>query len=233
LATATFTPTSTGTFYIGWHCFSPGDQINVEVDQISVTALAPPSKALNLKLFLEGLYAGSSAMNKARGISGEQFPGTTADQVTVELHSAETGALVFSVANVDLSTSGLTNSTIPAVYTGSYFIYIKNHNHLLTCTANPVSFAGSTISYDFSTGLTQAFGSNMKIINGVAILFGGDENQDGIVGSTDIIDCENDGAAFASGYINSDINGDGVVDISDLILIDNNNAALVHAMLPF
>jgi len=73
----------------------------------------------------------------------------------------------------------------------------------------------------------------MKDISGVAALLGGDENQDGNVESTDMIDCDNDRAVFASGYLNTDINGDGVVDSSDMIIIDNNNASFVGSVLPF
>jgi hypothetical protein len=68
---------------------------------------------------------------------------------------------------------------------------------------------------------------------GTAVLFGGDVNQDGNVESTDMINCDNDGATFASGYLNTDINGDGVVDSSDMIIIDNNNGAFIGAVLPF
>ena len=48
-----------------------------------------------------------------------------------------------------------------------------------------------------------------------------------------MIDCDNDGAIFAGGYLNTDINGDGVVDSSDMIIVDNNNAAFVGCVLPF
>ena len=42
---------------------------------------------LNLNLFLEGLTSNNS-MNKTQGASGNQFPGTVADVITVELHAA-------------------------------------------------------------------------------------------------------------------------------------------------
>ena len=47
-------------------------------------------KTLNVKAFLEGLYAGAGLMNKAQNETGDQFTGTTADKVTVELHNATT-----------------------------------------------------------------------------------------------------------------------------------------------
>ena len=199
----------------------------------SIDVAAAVNKTLSLKVLLEGSYNGAGGLNKAQGSAGDEYPGTTADKVTVELHDGTTGALVYTLSNVDLSTTGMISGTIPAAHNGSYYIYVRHRNSVTTSTAAPVTFAGSTISYDFSTGIAQAFGSNMKDVSGVAVFFGGDENQDGIVESTDMIDCDNDAAAFAGGYILTDINGDGVVDSSDMIIIDNNNTAFVGAVLPF
>jgi hypothetical protein len=195
--------------------------------------VAETNKILNLVVFLEGLYTGAGTQNKAQGSSGEQFPGDVADQVSLELHDAVTGSVVYSLSNVNLSTSGTLTAQVPAVHSGSYYIYIRHRNSLTTSSASPVSFTGNIINYDFSSGSGQAYGSNLKNIGGVAVLFGGDENQDGNVESTDMIDCDNDGAVFASGYMNTDINGDGVVDSSDMIIIDNNNSIFAGAVLPF
>jgi len=191
------------------------------------------SKSLNLIVFLEGLYDGAGLMHKAQGIAGDQFPGTTADQVTVELHNATTGALEYSLGNINLSTSGVISGSVPAVHNGSYYIYIIHRNSITVSSVNPVSFAGSSISYDFSTGVTQAFGSNMKDISGVAVAFAGEATQDCGIDSSDMIAVDNDNAAFASGYLVTDINGDGGVDSSDMILVDNNNAAFIGCILPF
>jgi hypothetical protein len=73
----------------------------------------------------------------------------------------------------------------------------------------------------------------MKGAGGVALNFGGDKNQDGNVESADMLDCDNDGTAFAPGYINTDINGAVIVDSSDMLIIDSNNTAFVGAVLPF
>ncbi|MBK7215157.1 MAG: hypothetical protein IPH88_18075 [Bacteroidales bacterium] len=190
-------------------------------------------KTLNMKLFLQGLYAGAGTMNKAQGTSGDQFPGTTADKVSIELHAAADGALVYTLSDLDLSTTGDVSGNVPAIHNGSYYIYVKHRNSIVTSTAAPISFAGGSISYDYSTGLSQAFGSNMKDMAGVSVLFCGDENQDGAIDSTDMNACDNDGSAFLAGYNATDINGDGVVDSSDMIIIDNNNSQFVGVSLPF
>jgi len=199
---------------------------------LSVTPIAS-SKSLSLIVFLEGLYDGAGLMHKAQGIAGDQFPGATADQVTVELHNATTGALEYSLGNMNLSTSGVISGSVPAIHNGNYFIYIIHRNSITVSTASPVSFAGSSITYDFSTGIAQAFGSNMKDVSGVAVAFAGEATQDCGIDSSDMIAVDNDNAAFASGYLVTDINGDGGVDSSDMILVDNNNAAFIGCVLPF
>jgi len=199
---------------------------------LSVSPLAS-SKSLNLIVFLEGLYDGAGLMHKAQGGSGDQFPGTTADQVSVELRNAATGAIEYTLSNMNLSTTGVISGSVPAVHNGNYFIYIKHRNSITVSSSSPVSFAGSSISYNFSIGVAQAFGSNMKDISGVAVAFAGEATQDCGIDSSDMIAVDNDNAAFASGYLVTDINGDGGVDSSDMIMVDNNNAAFIGCILPF
>jgi hypothetical protein len=73
----------------------------------------------------------------------------------------------------------------------------------------------------------------MKLKSGVAVFYAGDENQDCGIDSSDMIDIDNENAAFASGYLVTDINGDGNIDSSDMIIVDNNNAAFVGCVLPY
>ncbi|MFZ4707398.1 MAG: hypothetical protein ACOYMF_15455, partial [Bacteroidales bacterium] len=55
---ASFTPSETGTYYIGWHCFSPGDQLGIEVDEISVTLT--PSCISPLSVSVESITSASA-----------------------------------------------------------------------------------------------------------------------------------------------------------------------------
>jgi len=324
LATAYFTPTATGTYYLGWHCFSLGDQFSVEVDQITVNITStciPPSdlsvsnvsgssadiswtgnssnariaygptgfdpgsgtafydnsgsgnytvsglspstsydvyiqqncgtgiysgwagplnfstspdalKTLSLKLYLQGLYAGSGMMNKAQGDAGDQFPGNTADVVTIELHNTSTGVPEYSSTNVNLSTSGMLTVAIPSSLNGSYYIYIKHRNSVVIATASPVSFSGNSIVYDFSTGISQAYGDNMKSIGEYALIYGGDVNEDGTVDAGDMTPVDNDNSLYATGYLATDVNGDGLIDSADMTIIENNAGAYVSAVIP-
>jgi len=190
------------------------------------------SKTLILKLFLEGLYAGGGSMNQAFDGIGPHFGAGIADQITVVLYDGV--GLVYTASNVDLLTNGTATITIPSNLGASYFIGIKHRNSIETASAALVSFADGTINYDFSTAASQAFGSNqITLSGGVFGFFGGDENQDGLVESGDMIDVDNAVAAFDGGYIVTDINGDGLMDSSDMIIIDNNNTAFVGATLPY
>jgi len=189
-------------------------------------------KTLTLKLMLEGLYAGGGMMNQAYDDLGPHFGAGIADQITVKLYNA--GGLVASYSNIDLMTDGTANITVDAGLSGDYYIGVVHRNSIETATASMISFAGSTIAYDFTTGAGQAFGNNEKDLgSGVFGFFAGDENQDGLVESGDMIDVDNAVALFNAGYIVTDVNGDGLMDSSDMIIIDNNNAAFVGAVLPY
>jgi PKD repeat protein len=182
------------------------------------------SKNLTLKVYLEGLYDGSGTMRQARDAAGPHFGSGIADQVTVELHNATNyGTLVNSFPNVNLSTTGdIVMNGITTIPSGSYYITIRHRNSIETTTAAPVSFAGATITYDFSTAASQAHGNNLLNMNGVFVIYDGDVNQDGLVNSSDILLIESAANGMATGYIATDINGDGLVDLIDMVPVDFN-----------
>lgn len=224
--------------WLAWVNTSTGATMKIDDFEggAEITGFAIPysdNKSLSIKVLFEGLYNGAGGLNQAYDESGPHYGAGISDKVTLELRNSSTGALEYTVSNADLSTGGIVTGTIPAAHNGSYYIYVKHRNSITTSTANPVSFSGSSISYDFSTGLAQAFGGNMQNISGTALVYSGDENQDGLIDSSDMIDADNDAANFVTGYVVTDITGDGLVDSSDMILIDNNTGAFVAAVLPF
>jgi PKD repeat protein len=191
------------------------------------------NKTLNLTVFLEGLYTGSGTMRKAQNETGDQYPGTTADQITVELHNAANYAnIIYSAVNVNLSTSGQASIVIPGSYSGSYYVTVKNRNGLETTTASPVSFSASTITYSFNIN-TQAYGDNLhQMGDGAWVIYSGDVNQDGIIDSGDMIPVDNIASTFGTGYMPEDANGDGLIDSGDMILLDNSAANFVARIVP-
>ncbi|MBK6966718.1 MAG: hypothetical protein IPH20_23180 [Bacteroidales bacterium] len=192
----------------------------------------PANRNLNLTLFLEGLFNGT-AMNKAQNSGGDQFPGTIADQITLELHNASFPyATAGGPFTVDLNTNGSASLTIPAAFNGSYYLVLKHRNSIETWSANPLSFAGSTISYSFSSGASQAFGSNLKEMGGFYVIYGGDVNLDGSVDTGDMSPVDNEASAYSTGYLPADVNGDGVIDTADVTIVDNNGGNYISVAMP-
>jgi hypothetical protein len=172
-------------------------------------------------------------MNKAQNGTGDQFPGTIADQIIVELHqSTSPYTLIGGPYLVDINIDGTASVTIPAVLNGSYYVVIKHRNSIETWSGLPVSFGGTSINYNFSTSADQAYGNNMKLISEKYVFFGGDVNQDGLIDSGDMIPVDNDAANFITGYLQTDVNGDGLIDSGDMILLDNNGALFIAKITP-
>jgi len=189
-------------------------------------------KNLNLTVFMEGLFNGTG-LNKAQNGTGDQFPGTVADQIIVELHnSVPPYTLAGGPFTMNVNTNGTASMTIPAALGSTYYIVIKHRNSIETWNGTPLSFSGATISYNFTSAASQAYGDNMKEISGKYVLYSGDVNQDGIIDSGDMIPVDNEAANFVTGYLSSDVNGDGLVDSGDMIMLDNNGALFIAKIVP-
>ncbi len=191
-------------------------------------------KQLQLGVFLEGLYnTGTHKMEFARNASSNQYPGTTVEQITVELHNAaDYSNIVFIANDVNLDENGSASVTVPLAVNGSYYITIKHRNSIETVSSIPVLFSGATITYSFND-VSKAFGSNLKqVSDGAWVIYSGDVNQDGIIDSGDLIPIDNDAASFLTGYRVTDINGDGLVDNSDLIFPVVNAGNFIEKVTP-
>jgi hypothetical protein len=188
---------------------------------------------LQITALLEGLYDGGGVMRKAKDATGDRFTGNVADQVTIELHDAANYSnIIYSAANIDLTINGIAYVLVPASHNGSYYVTVQHRNSITTTTASPVSFAGASINYDFSTSLTQAYGSNLKAMGGRYLIYGGDVNQDGSIDSGDMTPLDNDATSYLSGYLNTDVNGDGSVDSGDMTIVDNNGSDYISSKHP-
>jgi hypothetical protein len=128
---------------------------------------------------------------------------------------------------------GSVTTTVPGNFSGSYYLALKHRNHLETWSAAPISFVGTSISYNFTDAAARAFGNNQKEVwPNTFGLYAGDATQDGTINADDADNVSAQANAFATGYIPQDINGDGSIDALDLILIDNNAAISRHAQHP-
>ncbi|MCO5256662.1 MAG: hypothetical protein M9926_07860 [Lentimicrobium sp.] len=221
------------TTYIAW--VLEGDHYNFDnwyVDNVSFTGVQNES-TLSLSLLLEGLYNGSNSMRKAQGGSGDQFPGEVADKITIELHDASDYSIIsHTFADIDLSTSGTVNVTLPASVNGSYYITVKHRNSLETTSSAPVSFTGSDVTWLFDHP-SKAYGSNLLLTSdGYYVIYGGDVDQSGLIDTGDMTPVDNDASAFSTGYLTNDCDGNGSVDTADMTIIDNNSSAFAGAILP-
>ncbi len=222
-------PNGTGDYYISFEGNAKWGY-GVCLDDVSITGT--PQKVLNLTVFLEGLFNGST-MNKAKNATGDQYSGTIADQITLELRNSTTPfAIAGGPYTLNVNTNGTATSTVSSSLSASYYIVVKHRNSLETWSASPVSFGGTTMSYDFSTLASQAFGSNMKQVSGKFVLFAADVTQDGLVDAGDMISVDNAAAIFLTGYLTNDVNGDGLVNATDMLLLQTNSDAFVAKVTP-
>jgi hypothetical protein len=193
------------------------------------------NRTLNLNVLLQGLYDGDGMMHKSQDSNGDKYPGTIADKVIIELHSAaadEYPTIVYSTGLVDLNNIGAISVDIPAMHNGMYYVTVKHRNSIETVSAVPIQFNGSVISYVFDTP-SKAFGSNLLLTeDGYPVIYAGDVNHDGMVDAEDINQIYSGSILFSSGYLDTDINGDGIIDALDLIMTDNNASKFISVMKP-
>jgi hypothetical protein len=162
----------------------------------------------------------------------DKFGGDTVDVVTLELWTTS-GTMVFS-EETGLSFTGTINLILDQTYNSDYYIYIMHRNSIAISSANPVSFAGNVITYNFSTAATQAYFDNQQQLgSGIFGLFTGDVDHDGSVTAIDMIMVDNASRNFLEGYHPEDVNGDAEIGALDLIFVDNNSKNFVFEYLPF
>lgn len=127
--------------------------------------------------------------------------------------------------------SPLMTNNIPS---GNYYLAMKGNNLLETWSASTILVDTNSVDslYNFTTSQSQAFGSNLVLVNGKWSFYLGDVTQDGAIDGSDIALIDNDASNFVTGYAVSDLNEDGVVDASDLLVADNNATNFITKITP-
>ncbi|MCE1188543.1 MAG: hypothetical protein LWX56_05320 [Ignavibacteria bacterium] len=156
---------------------------------------------------------------------------------TFKLYLANTTA---PYSLVDSCTAVLDSATFTAMGifgiapSGTYYLVIRGRNILETWS----KISGNSYlkdgyqSYDFSSSVSKAYGSNLIIHNTVYCIYSGDVNQDGSIDFTDMCILDNDSYNYAAGYLSTDVNGDGSVDFLDMIIVDNNSYNYISSRRP-
>jgi hypothetical protein len=186
---------------------------------------------LNVTAFLQGLYLGGGVMTAAPFSADGVSSPTVADTITVELRNPDY-SLAYSVSDT-LSTTGQASITFPGSAVGNkYYVVIKHRNSIETWSSDSI-LIGSTTSYDFSSGVSQAFGDNMMDDgSGVFLIYGGDINQDGSVDFGDYPDLDLGSSNSNVGYFATDLNGDSSVDFGDYPMLDLNSSNSIFSFHP-
>lgn len=186
---------------------------------------------LTFKLYvaLEGLQNNTSPGPRARDTvtvyvrDGNTPPFNVVQQFKVLLDSVVSGPKKYGRAIMQISMLKRGNP---------YYIVVQHRNSVSTWS-NLTSTSADTLTYDFTSSIGQAYGSNSVMINGVAACFTGDVTQDGIDDGSDGALIDNDASNFESGdYLKTDLNWDGIVDGSDGALLDNNAANFIGEIKP-
>ena len=178
---------------------------------------------VELTMFIEGFYnAGSNTM--------------VSDTVTVQLRNSASPFAIADESKGIVASNGTAQISFGNAGTGNYYIVLLHRNSVETWSASPASItSGGNISYNFSTTASQAFGNNMKQADSSPLrfaIYSGDENQDGFVNLTVVVNVYNNATTFINGYVASDMNGDNLTDLSDIVITSNNAGAFVGKVTP-
>ncbi|HRB00138.1 MAG TPA: hypothetical protein PK294_06855 [Ignavibacteria bacterium] len=115
----------------------------------------------------------------------------------------------------------------------NYYIVANHRNSIETWSKNGGEvFTAGSLTYDFTTAASQAFGNNQVLVSGEYSIYTGDVNQDEVVDVTDLGLIDNDASNFVTGYVVTDLNYDNVVDVTDASFADNNAAGFVSVSKP-
>ncbi|NHM05596.1 hypothetical protein G4D82_00015 [Flavobacterium sp. CYK-4] len=188
---------------------------------------------VNLTLFIEGYYIGGSTMNSVKLNQDYVSPADEVEDLTIELHDATSYALVDTAIGT-LKTDGTLTCTFNTAAAGSYYIVVKGSNIIETWSATAQAVGTTPLSYDFSSGASQAYGDNMREIEtGVFAMYTGDLNLDQVIDNADLDSIFPDIENSNFGVLATDLNGDGVVDNADLDNIFINIENSIFANYPF
>ena len=188
----------------------------------------------------------SQAPYNAPAVTATSIPTNAVDWVLVEVRTgdlsptlpktskiiAQQSAFLLSDGTI-VGLDGVSPLTFDLLGGEKYHFAIRNRNHLDIVTSEPTRQFNSVITYDFTTAMTQAFGTQqLKIDNGFAVMHAGDITQDHTIQITDFDEWRLMPAVLNTYHL-SDTNHDATVQTTDYDLWLKNKAKLGHAELGY
>ena len=172
---------------------------------------------------------------EAMWVSGGESSMPNPAPVAVELHDASTFALLEAQTGT-LSTAGVGTFTFTTAVNGmQYYIAVKSPTTIETWSAAAHSFTAGALSYDFTSGVGQAYTDGsmdpLKSYSGKYCIYSGDANQDGFVTSDDFTGIDND-VNLGDYHVENDLNGDLFITSDDFTFVDNNISTGVMRQVP-
>jgi hypothetical protein len=141
-------------------------------------------------------------------------------------------ALDSAIVNLDSVSLSATMTFHPASTVPGYYIVVKHRNSVETWSM-PVTFTGSSLSYDFTDAASKAYGNNLIQKGTKFCIYGADVNQDRSVDLKDASPIQNAINNYLWGYsLITDTTGDQFVDLKDSSVEYNNQSNYVQAVCP-
>lgn len=207
--------TGTGTYTVPALYLSLG-YLNLTVDY-------DPTVILNLKVIPEGFYNNITDRLSMK------------DTVKVYVRDNFAPFAVRDSARSLIDSVSFTGSFIfKNLQTGTYYIQTQ-HRNLIETWSKPGGenfIAGASQTFDFTSSVSQAFGSNLKLKGTRYCEYSGDIIRDGVINLIDVVAAYNSVTLFLTGYAPADVTGDKVVNLTDLVTVFNNSAMFVAVKKP-
>ncbi|MDQ3020781.1 MAG: S8 family serine peptidase [Bacteroidota bacterium] len=195
---------------------------NLYLDSICIINSTAPVPA-TITLAQEGFYNTSTLKLNIR------------DSVSIYLRNSTVPFAIADSGKIIVDSVTLSGSlTFNTASTGTYYVVVRHRNSIETWSkSGGESYVkGAAFSYDFTSGITQAFGNNLIIRSTKYCIYSGDVNQDYSIDLSDLAQIDNALSNFTTGYVSEDLNGDFFVDLADYTFADNSAADFVTRIAP-
>ncbi len=208
------------------------EHVTLEVSVFLHGPFSDPGMTNDLTAYLplDQPYDGATFMGTAMAYDGPEtlpvIPADMVDWVLVALRTAPDAASEVAVqAGILLTdgrivgTDGMSPMRFSNVPKGDYHVIVHHRHHLSAMSAGLQSLGYTATSFDFTTGVGQAYGINpmLEVAPGVYGLWGGDGTVDGLVTAGDFLSVWLPANGGSPGYHQADFNMSGSVTAFDFL----------------